>query len=82
MKKLLALVLCLCMVVGVSVPVAFASENDTPTPYWVQTERVDVGIDFLSGKAMVTGDITGKSGTTKIVATFTLEKKNANGVYA
>ena len=48
---------------------------------WANASRVAVDLSFDGGKAECTGIVYGKSGTTKISATFTLERKNANGTY-
>ncbi len=46
---------------------------------WTNTASIRLGLSFSNGQANCTGSITGYSGTSKIVATFTLQRVNANG---
>lgn len=69
------------MTMGAAVPSAFAVAKEVPAPYWQHTKSAKVAVSFSSGTAYVSGLVEGFTGTNKIHATFTLEKKNANGSY-
>lgn len=52
------------------------------TPMWVNTNDVKLELGFANGSAQCTGRVTGNIGTSKITATFILERKNSNGTYS
>ena len=66
-KRILATLLCLCIVIGaIGVPIAQAK--------WSNTQTVSLAMS-LSGNTLTSeGTVVGKSGTTDISVTYTLEK--------
>lgn len=84
--RVFAVVVCLCMICSMSGIHAIAATppQDSPIdiqPFWVSTDSISLTLSYSGGNANWAGKIQGKIGTTKITATFTLEKKNANGTY-
>ena len=56
------------------------SEDITPiSPKWVNTNDITLDLYFDSGEACCSGMIRALSGTTRINATFKLERKNSSG---
>jgi hypothetical protein len=72
---LLLAVLMLCNIGAV----AFADGNIPITPYWSNVSAISQYLTFSGGNANCVTNIYGMSGTTKIVATFILQRVNAGG---
>lgn len=51
------------------------------SPMYVNTADINVSLSFSGTTANCSTTITGLSGTTKISASMTLERKNTNGTY-
>ena len=61
---------------------AVASVNDGTigfTPYWINVNDMSLDVYLENGNVVCVGTITGASGTTKIDATYTLERKTLFG---
>jgi hypothetical protein len=66
-KRILATILCLCIVIGaIGVPIAQAK--------WTNTQTITLGMSLNNGTITSEGTVVGKSGTTNISVTYTLEK--------
>ena len=87
MKKRIITIACLVAVCAsllalpVSASAAANKQDDQSGVRWLNTSVVTLGISFSSGTAYCDGLIIGQQNVSKIVATFTLLKKNANGTY-
>lgn len=51
-------------------------------PLWTNTFSASASLQISSGTASCSGSVIGFSGTTRITATFTLERKNTNGTFS
>lgn len=82
-KTFLSAIVSICLIFCVSVPaVAFASAGDNLCqPQWANVSSIFLTMNYSGGAVNWTGEINGYSGTTKISATFTLEKRNSIGKY-
>jgi hypothetical protein len=62
---------------------ASASDGSTSgvRPFWTNADQIDLGLAFSGTTASCEAKITGITGTTKIVASFVLERKSG-GTYA
>ncbi len=82
-KTFLSAIVSICLIFCVSVPaVAFASDGDNLyQPRWDNVSDIILTMSYSGGAVNWTGEISGFSGTKKISATFTLEKRNASGRY-
>ena len=88
-RKPLIFMLTLMLLFTAGLPVR-AAENaavQTPipasavTPSWINTERIDLGLSFSGSQANCSAMVIGKTGTARITATVTLQRKNTNGAY-
>jgi hypothetical protein len=81
-KILIALALVAMMLSTVT---AFAAESPSEIiaiqPFWTNTSNVNVVLSISGTTANCSAIVEGYSGTTKIVADVTLERKAANGTY-
>ena len=66
-KRILATVLCLCLVMGV-IGVPFAQAK------WSNTSSIALDMSLSSGTITSKGTVVGKTGTSDISVTYTLEK--------
>lgn len=73
----------LCLIFNMGMPMAaFASDGSGDRqPQWVNVSDIILTMNRDGGTVNWTGEINGYSGTTKISATFTLEKRNSSGKY-
>ena len=81
LKKIVALCMVLAMLV-MAVPSvgSLALDGTVPiTSYYTNTSQVQVGLSFTGTTANCSSTIIGFSGTTKITATLSLYRINANG---
>ena len=70
-KQVLATILCLCIVIGViGGPIAHAK--------WTNTQTITLSLSLSNGTVTSEGTVRGKSGTSNISVTFTLEKLVGN----
>jgi len=60
---------------------ARSSNGAVVAPKWANVSDVLLSLSFANGVASCDGAVFGYSGTTKISATLTLERKNTNGIY-
>jgi hypothetical protein len=63
-----------------AVPMAYAAPIGI-MPAWANVNSISLSLQFSSNTASCTGSVIGNPGTTKITATFYLERKNANGTF-
>ena len=78
-KRILATILCICVVTGaVGVPIAQAgwADADTAAPpsRWTNTSLITLNMSLNNGTITSSGQVVGKTGTTRISVIFTLEK--------
>lgn len=84
-KKFLALILALSTLFSTSIPVFAAEKVDVAkfdSDYhimWSNTDVVISQLNFTGSKSECGGEVYGKSGTTKIVATILLKQVKPNG---
>lgn len=72
-KKVKAFSLAVLLILSLSVSALAA------TPRWVTTNSCDISLGFSGSTAECNVDISGKSGTNKIVVKTTLERYNGSG---
>lgn len=81
-KRLTAAIVCVCVMLGMMhIPTVAATSFLDIAPMWVNTSDISLGLYYESGTVKWNSSIVGEPNTTKITATFTLYKKNANGTY-
>lgn len=82
-KRVLLLILCTCIIMGTAqIPVtATPPKMEGIQPYWINTSSISLTMSYSSGKVNWVGQIVGYSGTTRIAATYMLEKKGSDGSY-
>lgn len=51
-------------------------------PFWQNVQHIVLDLQFTGSTAECSGVVRGNSGTTRITATFTLERQNANGTWS
>lgn len=73
-KKVLSIFVSIAMLVVLA-------GNAFAAPRWSNTDDVLVALAFNGSTAVCSVDITGKEGTSRIVATVELQVKNSNGNY-
>ncbi|GHU35419.1 hypothetical protein FACS1894105_04110 [Clostridia bacterium] len=82
-KRILAALLSLLCVVGVA-PTAISASADTPTSvgtYWISLQSITLTMSYSGGQVTWNGLLMGGTTTVGMSATYTLQKKNANGTY-
>jgi len=82
--RILAIILCICTVIGATgIPSVYASAlqpNGDISPRWQNINSITLDMSFSNGTVTSSARVTGQTGTTKISATFTLERLT-NGQY-
>lgn len=81
MKSRKALISLALVVVLMSTMTAFAAEPFPIQPFWANTSGIDVTLSISGTTASCSAVVEGYSGTTKITADVTLERKATNGTY-
>ncbi|MCL2221851.1 MAG: hypothetical protein FWC20_06885 [Oscillospiraceae bacterium] len=59
-----------------------AGTTEVFQPLWDNTAAITLNMSFSNGRVTSTGSVQGRTGTTAITATFTLERQNANGTFS
>lgn len=81
-KRLTAAIVCVCVMLGMMYMPAVAATNFIGiAPMWENTSDITLALSYSSGTVKWNSTIVGEPNTTKITATFTLYKINANGTY-
>lgn len=82
--RIFAVVMVVALIFGVypktNVSAAPISEDVIIQPFWINTDSIIVGLSFTDTTANCDAKVSGMTGTTKINATVTLERK-VNGSY-
>jgi len=83
-NKILAVALCcLCLAFSAQPAAVTASaSNAAIQPFWTTLSSIALSMTYSNGQVHWGGSISGNSNVTSISATYTLEKRNANGTYS